>query len=78
MTKVRDSKGGRLGGNNRLKDKSKKDPPKEPLQITLANAPVLHAKFAEDIAIHLREVAIEMKKMNLMLGDVVKKLRDDG
>ena len=69
---VRDTKQARLGGvkkNNRLGKSQSKTQAPDPIKLSLANAPVYQAAFTQ-------QLIVEFKKMNLMLGDIVKMLRE--
>lgn len=84
MAKVRDFKGGRLGAAKKTKRSAKGQPENngtpqpKPEPLTLANYPLYQTKFMESIAFYMRDLVVELKKTNLMMGDITKKIRDDG
>ena len=78
MVKVRDMKGGTLPGskNDKKADKAtennKAKDANVPIQLTLANAPVLSAKFQEAIALNLKAIHLELMKLNASMERIVK------
>lgn len=68
MAKVRDVNSKKLGPGNKNGSSKQKN---EPIQVTLANAPVLSTKIQELIL-------GESRKHTLMLADILAELRKNG
>ena len=80
MTKVRDLKHSRLGSakkNGKKQEVVPAVPARPPIKVTLENAPLLQVHFLEAIALNLRAVVVEYKKLNLMVADITKEIRKD-
>lgn len=76
---VRDSNQATLGGAKKeSKNGTEPEKAKDPVQITNENASLLTVKMLEAIANSLHGVKVEVAKLNMMMGDIVKKLREDG